>query len=218
MITADDFSQKGRDLIALYTEMVEHEYTREIAGIQNHVPNVYSDFELRRFRHAVRETYVNNGIGTVLDYGCGGSDWDSKDFSDGCSAKEFFSVETVCRYEPARQIDERCVCDLVSCFDVLEHIHILDAPMVIRELFSLARKVLIVNIACYPAAARLPNSENAHITVRTPDFWYGVFSTIAVEFPDVEVHLFCSRCYKEVTKFQAFSGIQWSQTTTCSTK
>ena len=218
MITVDDFSQKGRDLIALYTEMVERGYTREIAGVQNHVPNVYSDFELRRLRNAVRKTYLNNEISTVLDYGCGGSDWDAKDFCDGSSAKEFFSVESVYRYEPARQIDERCICDLVSCFDVLEHIHILDVPMVIRELFSLARKVLIVNIACYLAAARLPNSENAHITVRTPDFWYGVFSTIAVEFPDVEVHLFCSRSYNEVIKFEAFSGGQWSETTTFSTK
>ena len=54
-------------------------------------------------------------------------------------------------------------CDLVLCFDVLEHIFINDIPWVLKELFENAKQCVIINVACYKAAALLPNGENAHI-------------------------------------------------------
>jgi len=47
-------------------------------------------------------------------------------------------------------------------------------PKVVSELFSLAKKLLIINVACYEAAALLPNGENAHITTRNAHWWKGV--------------------------------------------
>ena len=46
--------------------------------------------------------------------------------------------------------------DLVLSFDVLEHIFIADLPWVIDDIFSKANKCVLINVACYEAAALLP--------------------------------------------------------------
>ena len=72
-----------------------------------------------------------------MDYGCGGSDWDAKNFDpNGQSAKEFYNLDACYRYEPSRGIDERRNVDCVINFDVLEHIFIADVSKVIDNIFS----------------------------------------------------------------------------------
>ena len=45
----------------------------------------------------------------MLDYGGGGSDWDASNFDgiDGMSAKQFFNVQSVTTFEPARGLKQR---------------------------------------------------------------------------------------------------------------
>ena len=88
-------------------------------------------------------------------------------------SKRFFKLQQVDKFEPARGLMQKKKADCVVCMDVLEHIFIQDIPKVIAELFALSKKLLVVNVACYKAAALLPNGENAHITVRSPDWWKG---------------------------------------------
>lgn len=64
-------------------------------------------------------------------------------------------------------------------------------------------------LACYPAAAKLPNGENAHITVRNYMWWKGMVDAISVEYPDVNVLLICSKGYRDSLSFQIWSGRQW---------
>lgn len=205
---AVNLSSKGHALIELYQTMATVGYSTTVG---KKIENAYNDFELCRFRHAVKPIFAKHQVTSVLDYGCGGSDWFNQNFFDGKCASDFFDVDTVFRYEPARDIDERKISDLVTCFDVLEHVHVLDLPSIIRDLFKFSRKALVINVACYNAAALLPTGENAHITVRPPAFWLGVFSSIAVEFPHVEVNLFCSKTYQDVVSFPAFSAVGWAK-------
>jgi hypothetical protein len=79
----------------------------------------------------------------------------------------------------------------------------------VDELFSLTKKLLVINVACYKAAALLPNGENAHITVRSPDWWKGVIDSAAVKYPDVKVLLICSQTYKNGVIFQPFKSKDW---------
>ena len=105
----------------------------------------------------------------MLDYGGGGSDWDAKDFDEaGQSAQEFFGVQKTVTFEPARGFNQKCTSDAVVCVDVLEHVFIADIASMLNELFSLASKLLVINVACYKAAALLPNGENAHIAYQKP--------------------------------------------------
>ena len=201
-------SRQGQKLIKLYESMVVDGYSRQDGS---KVENVYSDFELRKFRTICKEHMSHPDITTVLDYGGGGSDWDAPGFepATGQSAKQFFDIQNVTKFEPARGQLQKREADCVVCMDVLEHIFICDVPIVVEELFSLAKKLLVINVASYKAAALLPNGENAHITVRSPDWWKGVTDAIALKYPDVKILLMCSQSFDSGVVFQPFQTKDW---------
>lgn len=68
--------------------------------------------------------------------------------------------------ELERDTDERASVDCVAYFDVLEHIYVLNVGTILRNIFSHAKKLVILNVVCYEASVLLPNGENAHTTVR----------------------------------------------------
>ena len=107
-----------------------------------------------------KEKISQKEIKSLLDYGGGGSNWDEPGFEPktGESAKKFFNIQKVTTFEPARNLLNKEKSDCVVCIDVLEHIYIADIPNVVNELFSLSNNLLIINVACYKAAAILPNS------------------------------------------------------------
>ncbi len=187
-----NFSDKGKELINLYTEMAENGYDRVD---KSHVTSAFNDFELRKFRKPLKKILEKYYISTVLDYGCGGSNWECEKFDDetGLSAKKYFNLQKIYRYEPARSIDERSKVDCVISFDVLEHIFISDIPAVLRNIFSYSEKIVVLRIACYPAIATLPNGENAHITVRDYNWWKGMIDGISLEFPNILISLICTQ-------------------------
>ena len=208
-------SKKGQDLVRLYTTMANSGYDRADGSS---VDVAFSDFESRRFRSHIKKIFDKHKIKTVLDYGCGGSDWNETGFdpNSGHSALKYYNIENAFRYEPARNIDERAasVADCVLSFDVLEHIFISDVPNVLRDMFSNAKKIVVLNVACYPASARLPNGENAHITVRPPLWWKGQVDSIASEFPSIEVYLGCSESYGKLGFFNVFGESIWQNSPT----
>jgi hypothetical protein len=206
-------SKKGKKLIQLYEQMVREGYERTD---QTKVDNAFSDFELRAYRLHIRPIFHEYAISSVLDYGCGGSDWRCDGFDDetGQSAIEYFKIQNAYRYEPARKLDERQTVDCVISFDVLEHIFISDVPSVLRDMFSYATKLIVINVACYPAAAKLPNGENAHVTVRPPIWWKGMVDSIAVEYPQVVIYLICSTGWRNSNSFPPWSGNTWSESST----
>jgi hypothetical protein len=201
-------SKQGNQLIKLYERMVVEGYHRQDGS---KVEDTYNDFELKKFRAICKEHISHPSIKTVLDYGGGGSEWDAPDFepNNGSSAKQFFDVEKVVTFEPARNQMEKIQSDCVVCMDVLEHIFITDIANVIDELFSLTEKLLVINVACYKAAALLPNGENAHITVRSPDWWKGTIDAAAIKYPDIKVLLICSQTFKTGVVFQPFKSRDW---------
>ncbi len=79
-----------------------------------------------------------------------------------------------------------------------------DIPFVVNELFQLAEHLVIVNVACYPAAALLPNGENAHISVRPADWWVGVFDTIGTLYPNVAYTVYTSESHYK----SAYHGVR----------
>lgn len=203
-------SPQGQQLIEQYKQMAEHGYDRADGS---RVEQAYNDFELRRFRDIVKPSFERAAISTVLDYGGGGSDWSRENFDPetGQSAKDYFGVSSVQTFEPARDLLVKSKADAVVCMDVLEHVFLVDVIDVIRELFSLAEKVLIINVACYKASAILPCGENAHITIRDREWWKGVVDTIALDYPDVEVLLMCSSRYDCVHVYETWKSGDWRE-------
>ena len=201
-------SKQGEELIKLYEKMAKEGYSRR-DGVK--IKTAFSDFELRKFRNFCKEEISKKNINTLLDYGGGGSDWDEPNFepTTGETAKQFFKIEEVNKFEPSRNLMEKKPSDCVICIDVLEHIFIADVPNIVNELFSLSKNLLIINVACYKAAAILPNGENAHITIRSPVWWKGVIDTVAIKHPEIEVMLICSNTFKSGIIFETFKANDW---------
>jgi len=196
-------SDKGKKLLAIHKEM-----TWEALRDGNGHRNLY-DWEIRAFRDPIRNILKQFDISTLLEYGCRGGNYESPGFDGDASAKEFFDLEEIYLYEPTRYIDQRRKADAVLCFDLLEHLFIADLPSTVREMFCLADRLLIVNTACYAARSWLPNGENAHVTVRPPQWWKGLFDSIAVDFPAVSVWLICSTSLRDPKAFEVYSANDW---------
>ena len=200
-----NLTDKGQRLVDMYAEMAKNGYLTNYGA---DIKDAYNSFELRKIRDEIKKKFTQYNVQTVLDYGCGGSDWNAPGFENERSATDFFDLKKVYSYEPARDIDERALVDCVVCFDVLEHIFVSDVATVLRDIFSCANRLVILNVACYEANALLPNGENAHITVRNPHWWKGVLDLISVEFPSVSIDLLCSPQYNKMLAFQTFSDEQ----------
>jgi len=201
-------SKKGKELIDLYTEMANKGFERNDGDFTK---EAFSNFGARPYRAGLKRDFALLGVKSTLDYGCGGSDWSIKGFDEDSneSAKEFFGLDNCYRFEPARDLDERKKVDCVLNFDVLEHIFIADVSNVINEIFSYATKLVAINVACYSAAALLPNGENAHITVRSPHWWKAQIDNIALRYPNTSVLLITSTGYMEAQAFPIYKANDW---------
>ena len=185
-------SNQYNELLAQYKMMAKDGYNRTDGSF---VKNVYSDAEPLKFSDQLEKIIGYFNAKTALDYGSGGSDLNKTKLSNGVKFIDYIGLNKIHSFEPARSKISKRKSDIVLCFDVLEHIFINDVPWVINDLFKHANKCIVVNVACYNAAALLPNGENAHITVRPSSWWLGQIECISSLHPDVYWALFASEGY-----------------------
>jgi hypothetical protein len=191
-------SERSSRLIGYYKSMSE-------AGAQNPGGKKFDLMNIKKFRYVIRPLILAHRINSILDYGSGSCSWSASGFHGSQSALDYFSVEKICEYEPSLSKNHLEASDCVTCFDVLEHIPIEDVYSVVNELFLNSKKLLIVNIANYPARAVLPNGENCHITLRPFDWWKGVFDAVGSRHPGVNCFLSVSESFWQAKCSEIFS-------------
>lgn len=198
-------SIKGKKLIKMYKEMHKSGFKRTDGHF---VYPAYENFNIKRYRTTIKPYLDDLNIKSLLDYGSGGSDWYENGFDKDSnkSAAEYFNLDKVYRYEPGRDIDERRRVDCVISFDTLEHIYINDIKEILFDIFSYAKKLVIINVSVLPAKALLPNGENAHVTVRHPMWWKGVLDILSMEYKHVEIFLLVNLKPNKAEFFRLWSG------------
>ncbi len=156
--------------------------------------------QLLKFAAQIKQLTEKHEAKTILDYGAGkGMQYSDKlvvtDKESGRKfqgIRDFWNVDLIDCYEPAfKNLIPPKKYDGVVSTDVLEHCFIADVPWIVEEMFACAKKFVFVHIACYPALARLPNGENAHITIRSPAWWHGLFEATANRFPECDYEIAC---------------------------
>ena len=142
----------------------------------------------------IREMIVRTGADSILDYGCGkGKQYEprpirSKAGETWPSVIDYWDVGEITCYDPCYEPYSKLPqghFDGVICTDVLEHCPEEDLPWIVEELFSYAMRFVFANVACYPAKKRLPNGENAHCTIKSPDWWSTLLRGVAARPPGV---------------------------------
>ena len=185
-------SNQYNELINYYKQMAENGYNRDDGTF---VKSVYSDAEPHKFADQLKKIVEFFDAKNGLDYGSGGSNLNETKLANGVKFIDHIGLQKIQSFEPARNKKKKYKCDIVLCFDVLEHVFINDVPWVLNDLFKYATKCIVINVACYNAAALLPNGENAHITVRPPSWWLGQIECISSIHPDIYWALFTSESY-----------------------
>jgi len=150
---------------------------------------------VRTIARLVRET----GARTILDYGSGKASLyqDSPHHPPGSRFKvmeAWGGAEVTCYdpgYEPYAE-DYQGSYDGVVATDVLEHIPEDDIAWVLGELFGQARLFVYAVATCYPAKKLLPDGENAHCTIKPPDWWQARMAEAGQNHRDVR-WLLCTK-------------------------
>jgi hypothetical protein len=193
-------SPRYRELVALYQRM-------HVEGIpdQGIKPgNLFAGASIIPHLPMIKTMVMQTQSKSLLDYGSGkGLQYRATGITlrNGeriADIRSYLGVERIVCYDPgvrehATMPDEKF--DGVVSTDVLEHCPEQDVAWILEEMFAAASKFLFANIASYPAAKTLPNGENAHCTVRPPEWWNEIILPIAEKYPHVVCKIDISKSY-----------------------
>lgn len=105
----------------------------------------------------------------VLDYGCG------KETLRLAMEESFPALNGVriLGYDPGRKGFDRepKPADMVVCTDVMEHVEQQCVDATLRHICELTKHVAIIDVALTPAQKTLPDGRNAHICLKSKDWW-----------------------------------------------
>jgi len=182
-------SDKYKSLIAQYRLM--HETGEQFLGIppDKTFPGLSLPPQAARIKRLIDKTDSLN----ILDYGSGkGKQYDPMSIKIGNqkfdSIIDYWDVAGVHCYDPCYAPFSNLPVgqfDGVISTDVLEHCPEDDLPWILEEIFSYARNFVFANVACYPAKKRLPDGQNAHITIKSPEWWDSLLQEISPRFPQI---------------------------------
>jgi hypothetical protein len=183
-------SPRYRALAALYARMhTEGESRLGIAPEQT-----FPGHSLLPHVQHIKRLIEATGARTVLDYGAGkGLQYqprqiviDGRHVADGVA--EYWDVDEVRCYDPGCEAHSSLPVgkfDGVVCTDVLEHCPEEDLAWIVDEIFNYARRFVYLNVACFPARKTLPTGENAHVTVREPEWWRALVAECSARYADI---------------------------------
>ncbi len=120
-------------------------------------------------RDMIKTMLEEHNVKTLLDYGIAQGVQYTKGKLD-----EYWGLESYTGYDPAVERYSQKPTgkfDAVLCYDVLEHIPEGSIDYVMQEIFSYTDKVILLHVGLGPAQAKLPNGENAHITIKPREWW-----------------------------------------------
>jgi len=181
-------SQRYQDLMKLYATMHKEGSTEQNIAAEKmfdghsllpHVDNI----------HILCQQFKPQSL---LDYGAGkGTLYQESDLKTPKgntieTIEKHWGIEKVDCYDPGYEQHNKLPTkkyDAVICTDVLEHCSLEDLPWILDEIFGLAERFVYMNIAGYPAFKKLPNGENAHITIRSKTWWQMLLTKIAQKHP-----------------------------------
>lgn len=181
-----------------YLRLLEDYQEIHKKGTANKLPkDTYNGLSTINFADIIKKIIYKNNCKTLFDYGSGKGDryynksvLGSKEYPP---LKDFWNIKPTL-FDPGVPFPrpkKNEVFDISISIDVLEHIPTQDLGWVINEIFEYSKNIVFINVACYAAAAKLPNGKNAHLSIFDPWWWIGYISAISSNY-DRKVFLVCT--------------------------
>ena len=167
------------------------------SGEKKSIDEAYAGRTTSSYVKLIKNIIIKNQCESLLDYGCGKAKLYNEEFQTNKASypnlRDYWNIK-INLYDPCYKPYDKLPTEKVDisiCIDVLEHIPMEDIDWVLREFMSLTKKITFFNIACYPAIALLPNGENAHINIQTPEWWQEKMIKCAEEFKHLKILALC---------------------------
>ena len=185
-------------------EVGDRRWTEEYGELQRqlHAGNeygVWGDHEVETIGRGICALYeqLRRPLG-VMDYGAGNG-------ALGKALEGLFRAVSVTNYDPFhpkwRDNPEPGVHDLVTCFDVLEHVEEQCVDNTLKYIAEKCRYVALFSIGLDDAIKTLPDGRNAHITLRSAQWWQrkiGQYFVVVEAAASEDAAYFC--CQKQDSK------------------
>ena len=189
-------SKKYLQNINYYKEMHQNGFQRLDKFIDKE--NAYDGMSTKPFVNIIKKIIDINDCKSLLDYGCGKAKYYYKGFKTNKSTypclRDYLNVK-INLYDPCYKKYDNLTnnkVDITICIDVLEHIPSSDIQWILKDFFSLTKKIIFISVACYEASAILPNGQNAHINIQTYDWWKSQLIKCAKTFEGIKIIAFCN--------------------------
>lgn len=184
--------------INFYKEIHKKGYQSKKGHFVNNV-DAYHGGSTREFAKIIKKIIQKNKIESMLDYGCGkGFFYDNSFYLKEEkieSLKKLWKIK-IDLYDPCYEkysnLSLKNTYDLLICIDVLEHIPREDINWVLDKIFSISKKYIFLNVACYYANALLPDGSNAHINVNDKEWWFNKILEFKKKYPHLKIICICS--------------------------
>lgn len=170
---------------------------------------IYNGKATMVFAKIIKKIIEKNEIKTLLDYGSGKGDryFNKSNFGneDYPPLENYWHIKPTL-YDPGvphpKPINQKF--DIVVSIDVLEHIPLEDLNWVISEIFNFSKKIIFLNVACYPAERTFPDGTNLHVSLFHPMWWYGFVTSIAANHKK-KCFLICSSIKNDKITYNNFA-------------
>jgi len=157
-----DIDFVGKSIVQIYAK-------KNIKTVKD-LEKIMDTVELQKYMTG--DILISNKNVSLLDYGCGSGNL-------GKSINDVFKCVDVTNYDPFMEQysqEPEGKFDIVTCFDVMEHIEIQCVLNTIKHIASKAKYMVLFSICCTDALKTLPDGRNAHITQKSPRWWMGQIS------------------------------------------
>lgn len=150
------------------------EYKTLLKKMHSENPKWGREFRDRDIPDLLKEAIETFNPKNILDFGCG----------KGVLVKKLQSLYPnieVNGWDPHMDSALPTNADMIISTDVMEHVetnHVVDTLKELGQRSGICQYHLI---ACFSAVAVLPDGRNAHLTVRTPDWWQEQFAVTGME-------------------------------------
>lgn len=159
---------------------------------------MFNGRSLLKFVDIIKAYLEVNNCKSILDYGCGKGILYSDNYhlltnEIDSPLHEHWNLDSYELYDPAHEKHSKLPIhkkDAVICTDVLEHIAEDDLDWVVTEIFSYAKKIVFLNVACFEALKKLEDGRNAHVSVFGPNNWLQFLADKSKEFKNLKIYLF----------------------------
>ena len=181
------------------------ELLKEYEKLHDTGPKMFNGRSLVKFVPIIKGYIQKHKCKTLLDYGCGKGTLYTNDFKDVSkemtqSLPDYWGLESFQLYDPAyskhsTQPAQRK--DIVICTDVLEHIPEEDLGWVVDEIYSYAKKVVFLNVACFKALKHFKDGTNVHVSLFDPEQWLDFLAWKSEQFRHLSIYVYADTVHPD---------------------